>query len=90
MSIIATGYNANMSSIGDILKNRNVQQPPEIAIIKNYISEKYDSDCSVTVREKSISIGVPSAALANTLRHDKSLIDKLIGNQKTVSFRIHV
>lgn len=77
-----------MSSIGDVLKNRGLQEPPEIAIVKKFIRDKYKSECTVIVREKNISVGVPNAALANTLRHDKELSSLLLANKKSISLRI--
>ncbi|MDB5175836.1 MAG: hypothetical protein JWM81_694 [Candidatus Saccharibacteria bacterium] len=57
-----------MDSLFNILANRNFDEPPEVASIKKFVFDNYQTDVSVAVRDKDISITVPSAALASTLR----------------------
>jgi hypothetical protein len=57
-----------MDSLFNILANRNFDEPPEVASIKKFVFDNYQTEVSVAVRDKDISITVPSAALASTLR----------------------
>ncbi len=77
-----------MSSIGDILKNKSFKEPAEIAIIKNFVKDKYQSSVSVAVRENQITISAPNAALAGTLRHDSQELSQLCQTKKRLVFRI--
>ena len=79
-----------MSSIGDVLAKRNLQEPPEIGIIKKYVQEKFDSSVSVTVQDKQIIISAKSAALAGTLRLYSVEIAKICQTDKKLVFRIGV
>lgn len=77
-----------MSSIGDVLRNRGLDEPPEIAIIKKFVRDKYDYPASVTVKDKQVIVAVPSAALAGTLRHDSQELSKLCQTKKRLVFRV--
>ena len=57
-----------MDSLFTILAGKNFDEPPEAASIKKFVHDQYGVDVSVAVREKDISVTVPSAALAGTLR----------------------
>ena len=77
-----------MSSIGDILAKRDLQEPPEIGLIKQYVQDKFKSNVSVTVQDQQIIIAAPSAALAGTLRlHSQDLV-KVCQTDKKLVFRI--
>lgn len=56
------------NSIGDLLANRKREEPPEIAIIKGFVTEKFNQPTEVTIQEKQIVITVKGAALAGALR----------------------
>jgi hypothetical protein len=56
------------NSLGDLLATRKREEPPEIAIIKAFITEKFNQPTEVTIQEKQIVIGVKGAALAGALR----------------------
>lgn len=79
-----------MDSLHNILSNRNFDEPPEVANIKKYMLDEFQTTVSVQAREKDIIISVPSAALASTLRlrspelkrrcaiHDKRIVIRIV------------
>jgi hypothetical protein len=81
-------YNEGMDSLNSILSNRNFDEPPEVASIKKYVQDEFQSSVSVTVREKDIVVAAPSAALANTLRLRSPEIKRRCQIDKRLIFRI--
>ena len=61
-------YNINMD-IKDILKGRNVpKEPAESVALKKYVFDRYKITPQVIVSPHHLTLVVPSAALAGTLR----------------------
>lgn len=56
------------NSLGDILSNKNFDEPMEVQKIKQYVQRHFQSDVTVTLRETHIVIGVKNSALAGALR----------------------
>lgn len=77
-----------MSSIGDVLAKRNLQEPPETGLIKKYVKEKFNANVSVTVQDKQIIIAAKSAALAGTLRLHSMELAKVCQTDKKLVFKI--
>jgi hypothetical protein len=77
-----------MDSLNDILSRKDFDEPSESLAIKQYVREQFDEAVAVTVRERDIIIAAPSAALANTLRMRILAIQKLVGTQRRLVFRI--
>lgn len=78
-----------MDSLFDLLSNRNIDEPPEIRVIKDYVREHFKETVGVLVRERDIVITVRSSALAGTLRTRAYDISKLLENpEKRLIFRI--
>lgn len=77
-----------MDSLHSILSNKDFDEPPEIASIKKYVQDEFQTSVSVLVRDKDIVIGVPSAALANTLRLRGPEIKRRCQLDKRLTFRI--
>ena len=77
-----------MDSLHSILSNKDFDEPPEIASIKKYVQDEFQTSVSVLVREKDIVVGVPSAALANTLRLRGPEIKRRCQLDKRLTFRI--
>lgn len=77
-----------MDSLSDILGHKDFDEPPEMSSIKKYVKEEFDVAVSVLVRDKDIVIGVPSAALANTLRLRSPEIKRRCQLTKKLTFRI--
>lgn len=74
--------------IDDILKQKNFDQPPEVGAIKDYVQKNYKADCSVMVKDDTVVIVVPSAALAGTLRMELLALQKAAQTKKRLAIRI--
>lgn len=77
-----------MDSLSSILGKKDFDEPPESQAIKKYVQDEFKTKVSVMVREKDIVIGVPSAALANTLRLRSPDIKRRCQLTKRLTFRI--
>jgi hypothetical protein len=77
-----------MDSLGSILSNKDFDEPPEMASIKKYVQDEFQTAVSVQVRERDIVVSVPSAALANTLRLRGPDIKRRCQLDKRLTFRI--
>ncbi len=55
-------------SIADLLADRNIEQPPEIKIIQDFVEAKFQVKPQITVGQTQIVIGVKGSALAGALR----------------------
>ncbi|HXE10244.1 MAG TPA: hypothetical protein VN554_02350 [Verrucomicrobiae bacterium] len=77
-----------MDSLHSILNNKDFDEPPEMSSIKKYVQDEFQTKVSVLVRDKDIVIGVPSAALANTLRLRGPDIKRRCQITKRLTFRI--
>lgn len=77
-----------MDSLFNILAHKNFDEPPEAASIKKFVYEEYKTEVSVTVRDRDISVQVPSAALANTLRLRAPELKRRCQIDKKINFRI--
>lgn len=55
-------------SLGDILREYDLDEPPEIRRLKAHVRKKYNTDVKVAVNGAQLVITVPSAALAGELR----------------------
>lgn len=55
-------------SLSDLLASRKKPDPPEIAIIKNFIQDAFQENCEVLLQQHQIVISVRGAALAGALR----------------------
>ena len=77
-----------MDSLNNILSRKDFDEPPEVQAIKKYVQDSFKTEVSVMVREKDIVIGVPSAALANTLRLRSPDMKRRCQLDKRLTFRI--
>jgi hypothetical protein len=77
-----------MDSLHSILSDKNFDEPPEMSSIKKYVQDEFKVVVSVLVRDKDIVIGVPNAALANTLRLRGPDIKRRCQIDKRLTFRI--
>ena len=75
-------------SLADIFGQQRFEEPPEIGIIKDFISEKFQSTAGVTVQTHQIVIGVSSAGLAGTLRMYLHELQELCQTEKRLVIRI--
>jgi hypothetical protein len=77
-----------MDSLHSILSGKDFDEPPEMASIKKYVHDEFQTAVTVLVRDRDIVIGVPSAALANTLRLRGPEIKRRCQIDKRLTFRI--
>jgi hypothetical protein len=77
-----------MDSLFNILAHKNFDEPPEAASLKKFVFDEYKTEVSVTVRDKDISVQVPNAALAGTLRLRATEIKRRCQIDKKINFRI--
>jgi hypothetical protein len=56
-----------MDSLQDILSKKDFTPPDEIAVVKEFITRRYNSPSSVRVERDVLIVRVPSSALAATL-----------------------
>ncbi len=59
-----------MDSIGDLLNTNQSAEPPQVAALKKYVKDNYDSKASVRVSPKYLLISAPNAAIAHKMRVD--------------------
>jgi hypothetical protein len=77
-----------MQSLKSVLKNKKIQPPDEMAVLKNYILQNYKSTSSIKLSRGALIISVPNAALAATLHLDQQKLIKSCGLQgKKLVFR---
>ena len=75
-----------MDSLSDILHRKDFDEPPESKSLKKYIRDTYQTESSVTIKDKQIIIEVPNSALANTLRLQTIKLKKLVSTDKAFVF----
>jgi cytidylate kinase len=73
-----------MDNISDLLSQRNISEPPEIKIIKDFILKKYDEDVSVKIETSKIVIFASNSALANSIRMHIPEIQKVCDSDKRI------
>ena len=73
-----------MDNLNDLLQNKNFNEPEEIGLIKQFINERYHADAEVKVLQTQITVAVPGAALASSLRSDIVTIQKLCQTEKDI------
>jgi hypothetical protein len=77
-----------MDSLSSILGGKDFDEPPEIASIKKYVQDEFQSKVGVQVRDKDIVISAASASLANMLRLRSVEIKRRCQLDKKLTFRI--
>jgi hypothetical protein len=60
-----------MESLREILSQKKLTKPNEIAVIKDYVRRKYKSNCSVKLQRGALIVSVPNSALAATLQLER-------------------
>ncbi len=78
-----------MDNLADLLAKRMNNEPPEIRVIKDYVSTHFKEVVGVLVRERDIVITVRSSALAGALRMRAYEMGKLLEDpEKRLVFRV--
>jgi len=75
-------------SLFDILQNKNFDELPEAAAIKQFVLQKYNKSVAVTVRDKDITVAAQGAAFTNALRMQARQLQKAAQTEKRLIFRI--
>lgn len=75
-------------SIADLLLQKNFEEPEEVLIIKAFLRDNYKSECTVTMAQNQIIIGVKGASLAGTLRMRLHELQSLCQTKKRLVIRI--
>jgi len=60
-----------VESLQEILNRKKFTPPDEIAVIKDYVRQKYKSNCSVKLQRGALIVSVPNAALAATIQLER-------------------
>ena len=77
-----------MGNIADILSTRNYDEPAEVQVIKGFLRDNYQADCTVSVNTRQIIITVRGASLAGALRMRLHELQALCQTQKRLVIRI--
>ncbi len=75
-------------ALGDLLRDYQLDIPPEIARIKEYLFKKFEVDADISVQNNQIIIAVASGALAGTLRMHTVDLQKAAQTDKRLVIRI--
>lgn len=78
-----------MDNLGDLLSKRDLNEPTDINLIKNFIKENFGATSSVKLQRNQIIIMVNSAALAASLRMRLHEIQKLLDDPKKLVIYIN-
>ncbi len=73
-----------MDNISDLLSRKNLSEPPEIKIIKDYIFKKFNEKATVKIEVNKIVIYVSNSALSNSIRMNIPEIQKICESDKRV------
>lgn len=77
-----------MDSLKDLLGSKMPPEAPEIAVIRRFLREEFQSECTVLIRTQQIVIRVKSASLAGALRMRLHELQKLCPTKKRLSIQI--
>lgn len=77
-----------MDSLGDILGQRSFAPPDEITAVKDYIERRYKSDCRVRLERGTLSVAVPSSALAATIQLERTQLIAACGIKSRLMIRV--
>jgi hypothetical protein len=76
------------NSLGDLLANRDFDEPPEIRGIKDYVRRYYDAEVKVTMQPHAIVVAARSAALIGSLRLNLPKLQEAATTDKRILLRI--
>lgn len=77
-----------MDGLADILRRRDMDEPPEIRAIKEYVRRYYEAEVKVTMQQHAIVVSGRSAALIGSLRANLPKLQEAAGTDKRIIFRI--
>lgn len=76
------------SSLGDIMKDRNYSEPPEVQAIKDFVNNEVGIVPAVAVTKNSFIVTLPSAAAAGTLRFRLFQLQRQLGHDRRIIIKI--
>jgi hypothetical protein len=76
------------NSLADLLANKNFDEPTEMLVIKQFVTDTFQEDVEVLVRDKDIIVTTSSSALANSLRLKITELRRITQTKKRIVFRI--
>jgi hypothetical protein len=77
-----------MDNIKNLISQRNLNEPPEIKLIKDYVQTNFKSSVDIAIRNDQIIINAPGAALAGALRLKIMDIQEVSLSDKRISIHI--
>jgi hypothetical protein len=77
-----------MDNLQDLLGKYSRKEPSEIAALKQYIHDQFNSEANIGLQGEAIVITVHSAALANTLRFQLPKLKAAANTEKRIILRI--
>jgi hypothetical protein len=77
-----------MDGLGDILRRRDLDEPPEVRAIKEYVRRYYESEVKVTMQQHAIVVSGRSAALIGSLRINLPKLQAASGTDKRILLRV--
>jgi hypothetical protein len=77
-----------MDGLGDILRRKDFDQPPEVRAIKEYVRRYYDTEVKVTMQPHAIVVSARSAALIGSLRMNLPKLQDAASTDKRIMLRI--
>lgn len=78
-----------MDNLSDLLANKNLSEPPEAKIIKNFIFNKYGEVVSVKIESNKTIIYAANSALASSIRMDIPEIQKACDSDNRISIYLN-
>lgn len=75
-------------SLGDLLTKRLPSEPPEVKAIKEFAKERLNVIPSVTIGQSQITISMPDAASAGSLRMQIFELQQILQTDKKLVIRI--
>lgn len=77
-----------MDTISELLGGHLFNEPPEIKLIKKFIQDKFEEDCSVKISTHKILIYVPNSALAGALNENLQSLKSQLNTSKVINIII--
>lgn len=78
-----------MDSLNDMLAKRSLpKEPEEVRLLRKFVQKKYNVMPHISVSDYYITMAVPNAALAATLRFDEAAIKNTCKITKKLRIRI--
>jgi hypothetical protein len=77
-----------MDGLGDILRRRDLDEPPEVRAIKEYVQRYYEKDVKVIMQPHTIIVSARSAALIGSLRMNLPKLQEAAATDKRIMLRI--